>query len=155
MTLRITVILLLALTPLVSLAQPSSVTANAPVINFKLPGLNDEGLRTSLLRGNEARYVNASQIDLVGMQYTIFAEGSPTKVDTTLLAPTASVFIINNKIKVHGEEGMRLINDDLDVSGEKWTYEHAGKNDPNPRKITIERNVRVVFRLAEMKDILK
>lgn len=154
MKLSAVIILLLAHIPLLSFAQSSSVKANAPVINFKLPVLNEEGIRTSLLRGTEARYINDSQIDLVEMQYTLFAEGSPTKVDTTLLAPTASVFIVNNKVKVHGEEGIRLIRDDLDVSGEKWTYEHAGKNDPTQKKITIERNVRVVFH-AEMKDILK
>lgn len=140
--------LLLALSPLTGLAQSSAVTANAPITNFKLPVLNDEGIRSSLLRGTEARYINASQIDLVGMQYMTFIEDGSNKIDTTLMAPTASVFIVNNKVKVQGEEGVRLVRDDLDVSGTHWTYDHAQK------KITLDENVRVVFR-TELKGILK
>jgi hypothetical protein len=141
------IFLLLVLSSLLSLAQ-SSVTASAPVINFKLPVLNEQGMRTSMLRGSEAHYINDTQIDLVGMQYTTFVEDGTNAVDTTLLAPVASVFIVNNKVKVHGDEGVRLIRQDIDVTGEKWTYDHDQK------KILIERNVRVIF-CIELKDILK
>jgi hypothetical protein len=151
---RVTLFLLLTLCPLLGLADSSKITANAPVTNFKLSILNDEGLRSSLLRGTEARYINDTQIDLVEMQYTIFSPANPTKVETTLLAPSASVFIVNKAVKVHGDEGVRFIRDDLDVSGENWTYEHPKKNDPAPRKLSIEKNVRVTFR-AQMSDILK
>jgi hypothetical protein len=150
---RIALLSLLVLSPALSLAD-SSVTPNAPVINFKLPVLNDQGIRTSLLRGSEARYVDSAHIALSGMQYTTFVEDGSNKVDSTLLAPTADVVIDNNTIKVHGEETVRLIRSDVDVTGEKWTYTHETKNESTPRKIVIERNVRVVFR-TELKDILK
>lgn len=137
----------LLLLPAILLAE-SSITPNGPVANFKLPVLNDQGLRTSLLRGTEARYISATQIDLVEMQYSTFLEDGSNKVDTTLLAPTASVSIVDNKVRVHGEEGVRLVRSDLDVIGTRWTYDHA------QRKITLEKDVRVVFR-TELKDILK
>ena len=133
---------------LVLQAADSLVTPNAPVTNFRLPVLNEQGIRTSLLRGTEARYVSASQIELTEMQYSTFFEDGSNKVDTTLLAPTATVFIVDNKVRVHGEEGVRLIRSDLDVIGMRWTYDHAQK------KITLEKDVRVVFR-TELKDILK
>jgi len=140
--------LLFALCPLLTQAADSGVTPNAPVTNFKLVILNDEGFRSSLLRGSEARYINASQIDLVGMQYTTFIEDGTNEIDSTLLAPTATVFVDKNKVKVHGDEGVRLIRKNVDVTGERWTYEHSQK------RILIEKNVHVVFHI-ELKDILK
>jgi len=140
--------LLSLLCPLLAAAANSGVTANAPVTNFKLTILSDEGFRSSLLRGSEARYVSDSQIDLVGMQYSTFIEGEAGELDATLLAPSATVFIDHNKVKVHGDENVRLLRKNLDVTGEEWTYDHAQK------RILIEKNVHVVFRIP-MKDILK
>jgi hypothetical protein len=145
-------VVLLALGPLLSLAQPAGVTANEPIINFKLPVLNEEGNRSSLLRGDEARYISASQIDLVAMQYTLFDETVANKVDTTLLAPSATVFFANKRYKVQGIEGVRIVRDDLDVGGTNWTFEIDEKKD---RHIVIENKVRVVFRTLHLGNILK
>ena len=140
--------LLSILCPLLAAAANSGVTPNAPVTNFKLTILSDEGFRSSLLRGSEARYISDTQIDLIGMQYTTFLEGEAGALDATLLAPSASVFVDKNKVKVHGDENVRLLRKNLDVTGEQWTYDHTQK------RILIERNVHVIFRI-EMKDILK
>jgi len=145
---RLLPFLFFLLGPFLAAAANSGVTANAPVTNFKLTILSDEGFRSSLLRGSEARYISDSQIDLVGMQYTTFIEGEAGELDATLLAPSATVFIDHNKVKVHGDENVRLLRKNLDVTGEEWTYDHAQK------RILIEKNVHVVFRIA-MKDILK
>jgi lipopolysaccharide export system protein LptC len=141
-------LILFILSPLLAEAADSGVAANAPVTNFKLSLLSDEGVRSSLLRGSEARYISDKKIDLVGMQYTTYIEDGTNEVDSTLLAPSASVFINKNKIKVHGDESVRLIRKNVDVTGERWTYDHAEK------RILIEKNVRVVFSM-ELKDILK
>jgi hypothetical protein len=82
------------------------------------------------------------------MQYSTFIEGEKGELDSTLLAPTATVFIDKNKVKVHGDENVRLLRKGLDVTGEKWTYDHSQK------RILIEKNVHVTFNI-EMKDILK
>ena len=47
-----------------------------------------------------------------------------------------------------GLSGLSASSSDLDVIGMRWTYDHAQK------KITLEKDVRVVFR-TELKDILK
>ena len=146
---RAIIFLLSVFSPLLASAADSAVSANAPVINFKLTLLNDEGSRSSLLRGSEARYISDKQIDLVGMQYTTYLKDGTNEIDSTLLAPTASVFINNKDVKVHGDEGVRLIRTNLDVSGERWTYD-----DKPLKRILIEKNVRVVFGI-ELKNILK
>ena len=142
------------LCPLLAEPPKRGVTSDAPITEFKLTVFSDEGFRSSLLRGSEAHYINDNQIDLVGMQYSTFLENEAGDLDATLLAPTATVFINNKKVKVQGDGAMRLLRKDLDVTGEKWTYEHAGKHDSTPKKLVIERNVHVIFRI-EMKDMLK
>ncbi len=139
---------LFALCPLLGIAADHGVKADAPITNFKLSVLSDQGFRSSLLRGSEAHYVNDNQIDLVGMQYTTFLESETGDIDSTLLAPNATVFINEKKVKVQGNDAVRLIRKNLDVTGEKWTY------DRSERKILIEKNVHVTFRI-QMKDMLK
>ena len=153
MMLRAITVLLLVLCSALNAAD-SGVAANAPVINFKLSLLDEQGNRTGLLRGSEARYISSSQIDLVAMQYITFIDNGTNEIDSTLLAPTASVLMENGKARVHGDDSVRLIRKNVEVTGEQWTYEHSGKNNSTPKKIVIERNVRVVFQI-ELKDILK
>ncbi|MFT3869597.1 MAG: hypothetical protein QM715_14170 [Nibricoccus sp.] len=152
MTLRAFTLLLFALSPLLCEAQPTAVTANAPIINFKLPELNDDGNRISLLRGNEARRINDNQIDLVAMQYIIFKPDGSNQAETSLLAPTASVFFNQKRYKVQGAEGVRIVRDDLDVAGVQWTFETDEKKN---RHVVIENNVKVVFRTLNIGNILK
>jgi hypothetical protein len=47
-----------------------------------------------------------------------------------------------------GDGTVRLIRDDIEVTGSGWNYDHPGK------KVSITRNVRVVF-AAQLNDILK
>lgn len=122
---------------------------NAPVKKFRLPSFNDQGFRTSLLEGDEAQVISPSQIDMKEMHMTLFSGDENNAVDTTLLASTATVRLLEkNQITVEGQNSVRLIREDLDVSGENWSYQHAEK------RLTIGKNVRVVIR-AELGDILK
>lgn len=124
-------------------------STGAPVKKFRLPTFNDAGFRTSLLLGEEAKMVSATQIDVRDMHFTLFNGAENAAVDTTLVAPVATVRILEqNKISVEGSGSMHIVRDDLDASGENWTYQHAEK------RLVIRKNVRVVFR-AELKDILK
>lgn len=145
--------LLLALVPLPGRAQSAGVTTTAPIVNFKLPIYNDAGLRKSLFRGNEARRIGTGQIDIVAMQYTLYKEDGSNEADTTLLAPSASVFLTANKpYKVQGAEGIRIVRDDLDLHGTRWTFE---TDEQQNRHVTLETNVRVVFRTLQLGNLLK
>ena len=134
--------------PAAHAAPTASVIANAPVKNWKLASFNDAGFRIRLLRGSEARYINATQIDIVDLNFAQFYGDGSTRTESVLLAPTASVLIEGEKQQLRGDDSMRLIRDDLEATGEKWTYDHTGK------KLIITQNVRVVFH-APLKDILK
>ena len=129
-------------------APAASVIANAPVKNWKLASFNDAGFRTRLLRGSEARYISDTQIDVVDLNFAQFYGDGSTRTDSVLLAPTASVFVEGEKQELRGADSMRLIRDDLEATGEKWTYDHTGK------KLIITQNVRVVFH-APLKDMIK
>jgi hypothetical protein len=126
----------------------SSVIANAPIKNFRLPSFNDAGNRTSLLRGSEGRYIDKTQIDIVGLNFAQFLGDGSTDTSAILLAPSATVFIKeNNRVFLTGHESMRLIHESFEASGDTWTYDHTG------RHLTLTKNVRVVFH-TRLKGIL-
>ena len=129
-------------------AADSTVT-NAPVKKFRLPQFNEQGFRTGLLEGDEARLVNQTRIDITEMHFTVFAGDESNTVDTTLLAPTATILIPDPQhIVVEGKGAVRVVRGDLDASGEDWTYLHEEK------KVSKRKNVHVDFR-SELTDLLK
>lgn len=122
---------------------------NAPVKKFRLPQFNQEGFRTGLLEGDEARIISQTQIDITEMHFTVFSGNDTNAVDTTLLAPTATIRIPDPQhVVVEGKGAVRVIRPDLDASGADWTYWHAEK------KVSMRKNVHVVIR-SEMSDLLK
>lgn len=136
------------------LACPVLFAANttglhAPVTKFRLPSFNDQGFRSTMLEGTEAKIISTSQIDMKDMQFTLFTGDENSTVDTTLVAPTATVRILEkNQISVEGGNSVRLVRDDLDAYGENWSYRHAEK------RLIMRKNVRVVIH-AQLNDILK
>lgn len=129
-------------------AADPSVT-NAPVKKFRLPQFNEQGYRTGLLEGDEARLVSQTRIDIKEMHFTVFSGDESNTVDTTLLAPTATILIPDPQhIVVEGKDAVRVVRSDLDASGVDWTYLHAEK------KVSMRKNVHVVFR-SELTDLLK
>jgi len=129
-------------------AADSNIT-NAPVKKFRLPQFNDQGFRTGLLEGDEARLISQTQIDIKEMHFTVFSGDENNAVDTTLLAPTATIHIPDPQhIVVEGKGPLRVVRSDLDASGADWTYAHAEK------KISMRKHVHVIFR-SELTDLLK
>lgn len=143
--------LLLALSCLAlsALASADTTLGNAPVRKFRLPSFNDEGNRVSLLTGDEATLVNPKQIDVKEMHFTLFAGDEKGTVDTTLLAPVATVRIPEpNHTIVEGKGSVRVIRSDLDASGEDWTYWHREK------RLVMRNHVHFVLQ-AELTNILQ
>ena len=127
-------------------AFAAPVETNAPVKNFSLPTFTKEGYRSVLLRGNEALFVSLQQIDVSGMQLTLFAGDATNRVETVIVSPAARYF--PQRKVAEGEHGVRVLRDDVEMSGTKWTY------DKDQKKVVIDGNVRVIFH-AQLKDILK
>jgi hypothetical protein len=125
----------------------SQTSATPPAKNWVLPLFTDkEGFRTMTLRGSAVQSIGANRIDITDLNITVFSGDAEARVDNVLLAQSASFFPKTNLAT--GEAHVRLIRDDLEISGDGWTYDHAAK------KISLKQNARVVFR-AELNDILK
>jgi len=117
-----------------------------PAKNWALPLFTKEGYRQMTLRGDEVRPVSSDQVDISGMTVTVFSGDARAKVDSFLSSPDAT-FLINEKI-AKGPHSVRLVRDDVEVTGSEWTYLY------NERKVLIARDAHVVFHAA-MPDILK
>jgi lipopolysaccharide export system protein LptC len=125
--------------------RPTSLTANAPVINFRVPTFNGE-YRSWLLRGAKGIYVDDSRLDVVDLNLTVFSGDASNRVESVFLSPSAVALL--GESRVRGPGAVRLITDDFEATGEDWSYDHRQK------KVSIHRNVRVVFH-AQLTDILR
>jgi hypothetical protein len=136
--------LLLAPVAALSGAAPS---APVPAKNWVLPLFTaKDGFRSMTLRGSEVRPLGTARIEVTDLNITVFSGDAAAHVETILLSP-AAVFFPQEK-RATGEKSVRLIHDDIEVTGEGWTYDHEAK------KVSLARHVRVVFS-AQLNDILK
>jgi hypothetical protein len=141
---------LLALLPFLCPLQPliaaDAEVTTGPAKNWALPLFTPEGFHSMTLRGTEVFTVGPDRIDIIDMNIAVFSGNAATRVDTILLSPAASFFPRENRAS--GRQSVRLIRDDIDVTGEQWTYDY------NQKKVSIDRGLRVAFR-AQLNGILK
>lgn len=127
--------------------NPPAPAVGVPAKNWVLPLFTaKEGYRNMTLRGSEVRPVGNARIDVSDLSITVFSGDAAAHVETMLLSPAATFY--PREQRASGEKNVRLIRDDIEVTGEGWSYDHAGK------KVSLARNVRVVFS-AQLNDILK
>jgi hypothetical protein len=129
-----------------NLGHAAEDTPSEPAKNFILPTFTREGYYSMRLCGSEARMLTLHLIELDDMKLTVFSGDASNRVDWVLLSPLARVSIDEDVAR--GPGTIRLVRDDLDLTGEQWTYNHANKS------ISIAKNVRVVFH-SELTDLLK
>lgn len=140
-------LLVFALLAVAASAQVSTrVSSDAPIVNFRLPTFTDEGHRAWLVRGSQARLINAKEIDITELTMTVFTGDATERITTMILSPAAR--LQPGEQTVHGPGSIRVIDDEFEASGEDWRYEHREK------RISIRKNVRVAFR-AQLKDLLQ
>jgi hypothetical protein len=126
--------------------SPTSLTANAPVINFRVTTFTREGFRSWLLAGAEGRYVSQDRLDVVNLNLTVFTGNAANRVDSVFLSPAATAYL--EKGQVGGPGAVRLITDDFEATGADWLYDHRQK------KVSIRKNVRVVFH-AQLQGLIR
>ncbi|MDF9833157.1 lipopolysaccharide export system protein LptA [Ereboglobus sp. PH5-5] len=126
-----------------------SIFANVPVKNPRYPAFNDAGHRTSLISGEQATIINTRQIDIGRLEFIQYPGDGSARVVTRMTAPVASVFEFDSPApRIEGKENVRLAHEDeLDVTGEDWAYDHARQ------KLTINKNARILYK-APLKNIL-
>jgi hypothetical protein len=135
---------LLLLAPLV--AQTPRVTAPSPARHYTLSLFSDQGYHSLHVRGASADVRNPNRIGLTDLTLSVYAGDASRRVETVILSPQA-VLQPESQI-VSGPNTVRLLRDDLEVTGEDWVYDHGGK------RILIQRNARIVFEAA-ITDLLK
>jgi len=140
---------LLRALPLLLAAAPLAAApgiSDAPVKNFLLKIFTKEGVLSHVVKGSEARYLGPDLIDVTEMNIAFYSAANPSRAETILLSPRASFLPATNLAR--GQKAVRIIRDDLEASGTKWSYAQKEK------RISLDQNVRVVFQ-AELKDLLK
>lgn len=130
----------------ISVAHAADSGVLAPAKNWSATLFTKQNFHSMTLRGAEARFGEGSAINVVDLNLTIFAGDATNRVETILLSSAATFHPKENTAS--GEKGVRLIRDDLEAAGTRWTYEHAQK------KVSLHDHVRIVF-YAELKSILK
>jgi hypothetical protein len=127
-------------------AQMPTGKEGAPAQNWEMKIFTKEGYRSMILRGTEVRLGTANRYDVIDLSITVFTGGADARIDSILLSPSANFFAKENRAS--GNQTMRLIRDDMEITGERWTYVHA------QQKVTIQQNTRVVFH-AKLPDLLR
>ncbi len=97
------------------------------------------------LRGSEARPLG-DKLAVKDLSVTTFSGNADSQVETILLSPDA---VFDPKTSTaSGASAVRMIRDDIEVTGRGWTYDHRAK------KVSLAADVRIVF-AAQLNDILK
>ena len=113
--------------------------AQAPAVNWVLPLFTDkEGYRSMTLRGSEVRPLGPNRIAVTDLSIAVFSGDAAARVETMLLCSNATFFPKENRAS--GDRNVRVIRDELEITGEDWTYDHALK------KVSLQKNVRIVYR---------
>jgi hypothetical protein len=127
-------------------ADQSAMPGLAPAQDWKLPLFTKDGFRSMSLRGDRVLPVSSDRIDVENIEITVFSGDAAARVTSVLLSSQASYFPKENIAT--GPGAVRVIRDNIEISGEDWTYEKEGE------KISIHRNARVVFNM-KLGDMLR
>jgi hypothetical protein len=143
-------LLCLLLSPCALLLLPgASAPAVSPTIvkGFSLRRFTKEGDRRDTdLRADEARFFTRSELTLTGATYTLYTNDSANRPETVFTAPSATA-LPDQKI-LRGEQSVRVVRDDFEVSGEQWSYDHTAQT------MTIGNNARTVIN-ATLPDLIR
>lgn len=124
-----------------------AVEPSSPATNWVLPIFTDkEGYRSLTARGSEVRPIDKNSIAVTDLSITVFSGDAAARVETIFLSPLAT-FLPKEK-RATGDKSVRIVRDDLEATGTRWTYDHAEK------RVALEGDVRIVFN-AELKGLLK
>jgi len=121
--------------------------APPPAMNWVLPIFTDkEGYRSLTARGSEVRPLGNDSVTVTDLNITVFSGDAASQVETVFLSPLAN--FNRNAKRADGDQSVRIVRDDLEATGKKWTYDHGQK------RVTLQGKVRITFN-AEIKDLLK
>jgi hypothetical protein len=115
-------------------------------VNFTLPVFNAKGHRQYFLSGSRAAKTGSDRYEVTDMRLVYYKGDAANTIDTIVLAPSAGYQ--EDKQVAAGTTGVRVIRDDLEVAGQRWTYDQPGES------LLVENNVEVTIH-AVLPAILK
>lgn len=113
---------------------------DAPILQFRLPGFDEDGDRSWVLAGEQARILSPEEIEVTTMVLRTFLKSDPRNAQTTIESPLALIY--PNESLAWGND-IITINDRFgaySIMGRDWLW----RGEEN--KITINENARVTFR---------
>ncbi|MEN9661344.1 MAG: hypothetical protein RL324_293 [Verrucomicrobiota bacterium] len=106
-------------------------------LNFTLSTFTKQGYHNVWVRGSRAEPVGSNRWDVTDMRLVLYTGDAKNTIETVIVAAKASFLSEDNVAS--GTEGVRLIRDDLEVSGGRWSYDHGHKT------LVVENNVEVTI----------
>lgn len=152
LTVLLTILVFVSVPSAVAAGNTKTIFANTPFKSPSYPGFNDAGQRTYLIAGEQGVITSLSpwRVDIRGLSFTQYPGDGSVTVQASITAPAATATIDegNKNPRISGNEGVRLVHEnDLDATGEIWTYDHERQ------KLTISKNARITYK-APLKNIL-
>lgn len=121
--------------------------APPPAQNWVLPLFTDkEGFRSLTARGSNAQQAADKNYVVSDLNITVFSGDAAARVESIFLSPLATFDAKSNLAS--GTKSVRVIRDDFEATGTRWSYDHAEK------RVTLDGDVRIVFN-TELTGILK
>lgn len=124
----------------------AQIVPDAPIHNFKLPMFADSGYKSWDLQGRQGIYVNAGQIDILGMKLRVFSGDSDLRLETYIESPMATVLV--RRKQSAGKSEVLIKGPNYTITGRNWTW------DGNTRTVKVMEAVRVTF-TGEIDYLLK
>lgn len=125
---------------------PDSGAIPTAGLNFNLKAFTAKGHLDFFLSGSRAAKTGTDRYEVTDMRLVRYKGDASNAIDTIVLAPNAGYQ--EDKKVASGTAGVRLIRDDLEVSGERWTYDQLGES------LVVENKVEVTIH-AVLPSLLK
>lgn len=96
------------------------MTPNAPIKNFKLPRLGDNGYTEWVLQGGRGIYDSPEQVRIEEMGLRVYTGDERMAVEMSMDSPEATVLIKENK--AYSESTIEVVGANFKISGVGWTW---------------------------------
>jgi len=103
----------------------AQMTPNAPIKNFKLPRLGDNGYTEWVLQGGRGIYDSPGQVRIEEMGLRIYTGDARMALEMSMDSPDAMVLIAENK--AYSDSTIEIVGENFTISGVGWTWDGKTK----------------------------
>ncbi len=136
------VLFFLGTTLLLSAGNLFRMHPNSPMMYFKMPMFDNNGVKIWQCFGEKARYLSDNDIDIEIMRIEWFSPTDSNKVDMVVRSSHAKLSLAKHTAKGEGLLTIQNVGDT--ILGEDWIWE-GRHDDKNISKIFIKKDAHVTF----------